>query len=130
MVREMLVGIVRRHGYPVLVAEDGLRAIHVIEQHEPAAEHLGLILLDLMLPVINGVELIAALVDYLDGVPIVATSGNLGLLEQAAAAGATAVLAKPFKPSDLSSLIGRCWVPREVNPGPTFQTQLLDSAKN
>ncbi len=113
ILRHLLVTALRDHGYPVLEAHDGLAAIHVIEQHEPAASHLGLILLDLMLPVINGLELMAALTEHLAGVPIVAMSGSLEYLEQATAAGATATLAKPFDLSTMLALVGQYCAPPE-----------------
>ena len=103
--RNLLVTALHERGYPVLEAHDGLVAIHMIEQYDPPADHLCLILLDLMLPVINGVELMTALAEHLVGVPIIAMSGSLEHLELAAAAGATATLAKPFELGTMLALV-------------------------
>ena len=105
--RRLLVTALQERGYRVIEAQDGLAAIHVIEQHDPPASHLCLILLDLMLPVINGLELMAALTEHLVGVPIVAISGNAEYLDQATVVGATATLAKPFELSKLLALVGQ-----------------------
>src|SRR6266849_1482783 len=53
--RTWMVRILRRGGHAVLEAPDGWRALHVIEQHEPTDAHIGLILLDLLLPFLSGV---------------------------------------------------------------------------
>jgi CheY-like chemotaxis protein len=86
--RAWIVGVLRRVEYPVLEDADGLRAPHVIEQHEPAADTIGPILLDVMLPFLSGVELIRGLADYLSDIPVVAISGSLMELAEASAAGA------------------------------------------
>jgi len=107
--RAWIVRVLRRHGYAVLEAADGLRALHVIEQHEPPEAHIGLILLDVMLPFLSGVELIRGLADELSSIPVVAVSGNLKELNEAAAAGATDVLAKPFTADEMLDIIARHW---------------------
>lgn len=105
--RAWVVRVLRRQGYAVLEAADGLRALHVIEQHEPPEAHIGLILLDLMLPFLSGVELIRGLADELGGIPVVAISGNAKELAEAAAAGAANVLAKPFTAGELLGMVVR-----------------------
>jgi CheY-like chemotaxis protein len=124
-VRVWMVLVLRRQGYLVLEAADGLRAIRVIEQHEPAAETIGLILLDMMLPFLSGVELLRGLCDHLNGIPIVAVSGSLKELGEASAAGATDVLAKPFSAAQMLDTVARHWPPqrgeaRRTSPGPTI----------
>jgi CheY-like chemotaxis protein len=105
--RQTLVTALRRDGYDVVEASDGLAAIHVLEEHEPPADHFCLILLDLMLPVISGVELMSALTEHLAGIPIVALSGSQEQRTRAAIIGATATLAKPFEVKELLALVGQ-----------------------
>jgi CheY-like chemotaxis protein len=107
--RVWMVSVLRRGGYPILEAADGLRAIRVLEQHEPAADTIGLILLDLMLPFLSGVELIRGLSDHLHDIPIVAISGSLKQLDKASTAGATDVLGKPFPADALLDVVARHW---------------------
>jgi CheY-like chemotaxis protein len=110
--RAWVVLVLRRRGYPVLEAADGLRAIRVIEQHEPAADNIGLILLDVMLPFLSGVELVRGLSDHLNGIPVVAISGSLKELDETSAAGATDVLAKPFSAKAVLDMVARHWPPQ------------------
>lgn len=116
--RAWIVQVLRHGGYAVLEAADGLRALHVIEHHEPAADTIGLILLDVMLPFLSGVELIRGLADYLGDIPVVAISGSVTELVEASAAGATDVLAKPFSADALLSMAARHRpTPRGQPPG-------------
>jgi two-component system, NtrC family, sensor kinase len=108
--RTWIINVLRRRGYAVLEASDGLRAIRVIEQHEPPEAHIGLILLDVKLPFLSGVELVRALSDYLRGIPVVAISGSVNELAEASAAGAANVLAKPFTADAMLSMIARHWL--------------------
>ena len=104
--REMIAVVLRDTGYAVLEAGDGLQAISIIER-QPPAEPLALILLDLMLPRINGLQFMATLAEHLGDVPIVAMSGNPDYLARAHAQGARAVLSKPFELKTLSELVAR-----------------------
>src|SRR3954447_16859214 len=83
--RAWMVRVLRRAGHAVLEAPDGWQALHVIERHEPPDAHIGLILLDLMLPFLSGVELIRGLATELTSIPVVAVSGSLKELDEAAA---------------------------------------------
>jgi CheY-like chemotaxis protein len=105
--REMIAVVLREAGHTVLEASDGLQAISVIERHQPPARHFALILLDLMLPRIDGLQLMAALAEHLGDIPIVAISGSEDYLARAHAQGARAVLAKPFELDTLTALVAR-----------------------
>jgi len=105
--REMIVIVLREAGHTVLEASDGLQAISVIERHQPPAEPFALILLDLMLPRIDGLQFMAALTEHLGDIPIVAMSGSEDYLARAPAQGARGVLAKPFELNTLAALVAR-----------------------
>jgi CheY-like chemotaxis protein len=107
--RAWMVRVLRRAGHAVLEAPDGWRALHVIEQHEPPDAHIGLILLDLLLPFLSGVEMIRGLADELGSIPVVAVSGSQQELAEASAAGATDVLAKPFTADQMLDMVARYW---------------------
>lgn len=115
--RTWMVRVLRRGGHAVLEAPDGWRALHVIEEHEPADAHIGLILLDLMLPFLSGVELIRGLADELGSIPVVAISGSQKELNEASAAGAIDVLAKPFTADEMLDMVARHWPPAPEEPG-------------
>ena len=105
--REMIAVVLRGAGYAVLEAGDGLQAISIIERQQPPAEPLALILLDLMLPRVNGLQFMATLAEHLGDVPIVAMSGNAEYLARAHAQGARAVVSKPFELKTLSAVVAR-----------------------
>ncbi|HVA92317.1 MAG TPA: response regulator [Chloroflexota bacterium] len=102
---EMVAVIVREAGYRSVVARHGREALKLARAERPA-----LLLTDLMLPHLDGTEIIAALrADAAtSGVPappmVLMTAANLG---QARAAGAEVVLRKPFRLEDLEALLRR-----------------------
>ncbi|HEY6561849.1 MAG TPA: response regulator [Polyangiaceae bacterium] len=97
---KMLRITLESEGYSVIEAGDGRTALAAAEQGMPA-----LILQDLILPDMNGFELVRRLRALPGGseVPILALSGFLGRIEEAqtAQAGFTALLVKPVEPSRL-----------------------------
>src|SRR5688572_2079886 len=96
-VREMATDVLRGEGYDVVEARDGLEALEVIEQQAPLSDHAAVVLLDLMLPKVSGLQVLERL-RQTDGAapPVVAMSASRTHLRQAARAGASATLAKPF----------------------------------
>lgn len=85
-------------GYRVLTARNGGEAIRLFSQHRGAVR---LVVTDIMMPVMDGVELIRALPILCPGVRIVVCSG-LDLEDRRAeltAIGVTEILGKPFAPS-------------------------------
>jgi CheY-like chemotaxis protein len=79
-------------------------------QHRP-----DLILIDLNLPELDGVEATRRIMDERN-VPIVAFTGSAGdRLESAVEAGAVAHVAKPFVVVDLSRRLGTCWPHADAN---------------
>jgi CheY-like chemotaxis protein len=102
-VRDLAADVLRDEGYEVLEATDGLEAIQVIEQHEPLSDQVAVVLLDLMLPKVTGLQVLERLQETNTATPpVVAMSASGQQLRQAATAGASAVLAKPF---DLTKLL-------------------------
>ncbi len=91
-------------GYRVLTACNGEEAIQVFSQHHDAVR---LVLTDVMMPVMGGVELIQALRVLEPEIRILATSGldqddrRVELL----ALGVTEILGKPFAPAQLLKMV-------------------------
>jgi two-component system alkaline phosphatase synthesis response regulator PhoP len=102
---EPTVGVVLRYafdarGHETVVAEDGRSGIRLA-----LTEHPDAIVLDLMMPRVNGYEVLDALreADGLDEIPVliltaVALSSER---ERCLSAGADAVITKPFDPRDV-----------------------------
>src|SRR5579875_2113322 len=99
--RPLLVEFLRGEGYAVAVARDGQEALHLLEAAGPA-ERPGVVLLDMMLPRMDGAELLRQMRARGLTVPVVAMSASHEALSRALAAGARATVPKPF---DLDRLL-------------------------
>jgi CheY-like chemotaxis protein len=104
-VREALVALLEGAGYRVVEAGDGAEALARLR----AADRVGLILLDLMMPIMNGWEFR----DHqrrdpaLAEIPVVIVTADHGAAAKAAAAGAAGCLLKPFEVPELLDLVER-----------------------
>jgi CheY-like chemotaxis protein len=102
-------------GYTVVVAEGGHKAAHAIE-----AFAFDVMLVDIIMPGLNGLDSIKLFRDSAPGVPIIAMSGyafhggssDLDFFQMATDLGAACCLQKPFKPQDLIDAIGTCLASR------------------
>jgi DNA-binding response OmpR family regulator len=101
-IREIVSEVLRDEGYEVIEAPDGGSAISVLRAHSPPPDALCLVILDMMLPVADGVEVLRALAELGSYVPVLAVSADRVQLRRATEAGADATLPKPF---DLDRLL-------------------------
>ena len=105
-IRAMMRILLEMEGYRVVEASDGLRAVELAIDERPA-----LIMMDLTLPMLDGLAATARIREHMRDVPIVAVSGHATPGHRAAAfdAGCTEYLLKPldFKRLDeiLASLV-------------------------
>ncbi len=105
--RQMVAELLRGEGYRVEEAADGAEALEVVERFHVAPNTLGLVVLDLMLPGVSGLEVLQRLPALGFRVPVLATSVSDQALAAAVAAGAERVLPKPFDPVALLEIVGR-----------------------
>ncbi len=103
---QMVKVVLGPEGHSVVSANDGAAGLA-----KAKAQRFDLILTDLNMPVMNGMEMIKAvraLPNYV-GVPIVflTTESDESMKSQAKAAGATGWLTKPFKPEQLHAVIAK-----------------------
>ena len=101
--RGMLAAALRQQGFQVFIAGDGGEAHRAMNLHHP-----DLILLDLMMPDVNGWDFLQKLKDtgFLGRVPIIVISAHLRVDPQAVLQmGVAAMLPKPFNLDDLFTLI-------------------------
>lgn len=96
-IRELIEIYLKNEGYNVITAEDGLRALDIAKK-----DTIHLIVLDIMLPNIDGIQVCKSIREYLD-VPIIMLSAKredndkiLGIIT-----GADDYIAKPFNPLEL-----------------------------
>jgi DNA-binding response OmpR family regulator len=97
-----VVGLyLQRAGYQVIFARDGLEAQNKIESHSP-----DLIVMDLMLPIVNGFELTRWLRDRSD-VPIIMLTARRDEVDRIAGLemGADDYILKPFSPQEVVSRV-------------------------
>jgi two-component system response regulator AtoC len=96
--RESLELVLSAEGYEVVSARDGAAAMALLE-----AQPVDVVLCDLRMPGMDGLELLPQLVRRLPGVPVLLMSayGSADLAVEAMRRGAYDYLAKPFQPSEV-----------------------------
>ena len=109
LIREMLVVALEGEGYDVIVASDGRTAIEYLKNCEDNSEKLplDLVLLDLMLPQINGLDICRFLRHQGNSVPILMLSAKGSETDRVLGleVGADDYLTKPFS---MRELVARC----------------------
>ncbi len=104
IIREMVVLSLKSEGYEVLVAEDGYTALSIAHK---STDILDLIVLDVMLPYINGLDFCRMIRHEGNGVPVLMLSakGNESDRVIGLEVGADDYLPKPF---GMRELVARC----------------------
>jgi CheY-like chemotaxis protein len=104
--RQMLLDMLQQDGHQLASAGDGAQAIKLLATLRP-----DLIITDILMPGMDGVELIMALSKQDDATPMIAMSGGRRSitaefnLDSAALLGVKATLSKPFSRADLRAAI-------------------------
>lgn len=101
LVRASIVDTLSTYGMDVIGVRNGRECLQVLKRREMDA-----VIVDLIMPEMDGLETIALLRHDRPNLKILAISGggrtkNVDLLSAAGRIGATAVLSKPFEPGDL-----------------------------
>ncbi len=117
---ELVRVYLERAGYAVVTAVDGEDALRQVEAHRP-----NLIVLDVMLPYVDGLVLARHLRDERDNVPILMMSalGTVSDRITGLVGGADDYLAKPFSPAELVARVNALM--RRSSPG-ALPTETLD----
>jgi CheY-like chemotaxis protein len=105
-IRDTLAELLQQEGYAVLRAENGVQALDQLRHGHP-----DVMLLDLMMPVMSGWEVLEELGESgeLPNVPIIVISAMC-------APGARACLRKPVDLDELLALVGSCCVKQAAAP--------------
>jgi two-component system chemotaxis response regulator CheY len=105
-IRQMIKVVLAPAGHTVIEAGDGAQGLE-----KAKASRMDLVITDLNMPIMNGLELIRALrkLPALTGLPIVflTTESNDAIKQEAKAAGATGWITKPFKPEQLLAVVSK-----------------------
>jgi DNA-binding response OmpR family regulator len=115
-IRELVADVLRDEGYAVVEAQDGLEAIHALDEHSLQAGGLALVMLDMMLPGIDGLGVLGHVGVLGVELPVVAMSASRRQLGAAVAAGARAVLHKPFDLNELLAVVAGHCIPYDQGP--------------
>ena len=133
--RDLVRGYLEHEGFDVLAAADGFAALDLARQHAP-----DVVVLDLMLPGLDGLEVCRRLRTFSDAYVIMLTAkaeeiDRIVGLE----VGADDYLTKPFSPRELIARVramlrrprpGRADVPPDVAPPQRFGSLLIDHARH
>src|SRR6266496_4119128 len=133
--RDLVRGYLEHEGFNVLAAADGQLALDLARQHGP-----DVVVLDLMLPGVEGLEVCRRLRTFSDAYVIMLTAkaeeiDRIVGLE----VGADDYLTKPFSPRELIARVramlrrprhGRAEVPPDVPPPQRFGSLLIDHARH
>lgn len=107
----LLSQILGEEGYKVATSRDGIRAIRIAKKERP-----NLVLLDLEIPGINGVEILRRLRRFNKDVPVIVISADMDerLLEEALKLGIFAYIPKMFKLEELLITVKKAMKRREI----------------
>jgi two-component system, cell cycle sensor histidine kinase and response regulator CckA len=104
-VRKIVRRTLERSGYQVITAENGQEAIALQEEH---ADEIKLVLCDVVMPLMGGIELLGRLEETSPRLPVVLTSGYPDReLDADVRARASGFLQKPFGPGDMVRVVGK-----------------------
>jgi DNA-binding NtrC family response regulator len=120
-VRTLLMRALRHAGHEALGAEDGLQGLHIVR-----SQNVDLVITDLVMPEVDGLEFMHELAHLRPGTPVIAISGGgvwdaQSLLKVAGTLGALRTLSKPFELDDFLNLVAEVLATRTPPGGGTKQ---------
>jgi CheY-like chemotaxis protein len=105
LVRETYSKLLQELGYIVITASDGAQAVKIYREQK---DHIALVILDLIMPVMDGEEAYQALCHIDPEVPVVFCSGYTpSTTEDFLAQGVAELIRKPFELEELSKCIAK-----------------------
>lgn len=115
-VRKSVARVLAMEGHRVIEAKDGKEALIIVDNQPPE-----LIITDVYMPEMDGIEFMIRLLDRASGVPVIVISGGghmdaATVLQQAGVFGAVATFAKPFDNTKLLSAVRRFFDEPDVRP--------------
>lgn len=106
-IREFLRDALERAGYQVIEAANGFLALELLDRS------VDLVITDIIMPDMEGIEFILKVFKRHPGLPILAISGGgrldaVSYLQLAQQLGATRILSKPFTYKELTERVAEC----------------------
>lgn len=128
MNRDMLSRRLKRQDYEVMVAEDGEKALEMLQAHP-----FDLVLLDIMMPKLSGYDVLERIKkdDTTRELPVIMISAvdDLDSVVKCIELGAEDYLFKPFNPVLLKARVGASLEKRLLRRGSVSTTELLPDLK-
>ncbi len=112
--RRVLQALLSTHGHQVDAAADGEEAGNLLRQAEPRYD---LVLTDLRMPRVDGMQLLHAVQDHHPDTPVVVITahGTVDSAVEAMRAGAFDFITKPFDESELHTIVDKALARRDAN---------------
>jgi signal transduction histidine kinase len=109
-IRFMARKTLERHGYRVLVAQDGAEGVQIYTQHGP---EICVVIMDMAMPVMDGPTAIRLIRTINPDVPVIASSGleSVGGAAKAIGVGSVLFIPKPYTADALLRAVGRAIAP-------------------
>ncbi|MCK4573063.1 MAG: response regulator [candidate division Zixibacteria bacterium] len=106
MMRNLLEKILKREGYQVVAAGDGIEALDLLRRQQ-----ISLVISDMKMPRMNGLQLLKRIkADYPEvGVIIMTAYGDTYTIKDALLLGADEYITKPFKSYEISLVTERAY---------------------
>ncbi|MEZ7891773.1 MAG: response regulator [Candidatus Wallbacteria bacterium] len=122
---QLLQEALKDNGHTLYWAEDGRSAINIITENKP-----DVVLMDIQLPVLNGIETTRALRAAGDNTPIIAMTANAlkGDREKCIEAGMDDYLSKPFNVNDLEPFIINVISKKKITAGEAADAKEVPAA--
>ncbi len=117
-VREVVVGYLRRDGHQVSEADDGPTALELLE-----TEQFDLVVLDMMLPGVNGLDILRR-IRTMGDMPVIMLTARAEESDRVAGLelGADDYVVKPFSPRELAARVNGVLRRATPKPAPTSDT--------
>jgi CheY-like chemotaxis protein len=118
--------VLKPNGYQVITAMDGQKGLKSILQNKP-----DLVILDLNMPKMDGLEVLAALQEQEVETPVILTTfyGSEQVAEQALRLGAVNYIVKPYKVSDMLYAVEKALADRSPPAIPAEPEELVERAE-
>ncbi|MGN1387951.1 MAG: response regulator [Bacillus sp. (in: firmicutes)] len=101
-IRILLNEVLQKEGYTTFQAANGPQALGIAKEHE-----LDLVLLDMKIPGMDGIEILRRLKEYDKDISVIIMTayGELDMIQQAKDLGALTHFSKPFDIDDIRSIV-------------------------
>ncbi|MBX5492302.1 MAG: response regulator [Chloroflexi bacterium] len=106
-VRHLICRALQLAGFQTQQAADGSEALQYIQRMAATRQWVRAVVLDLALPQLDGLAVLRYLRSRNPDLPVIAISADIDRLQEASAAGADRILAKPFRVTDLLAAVAR-----------------------